>query len=512
VRKSPTHEFSVKSIMLKDKKPLAPVRGAHNFAGARWRLRWTWLAGAGLVLAAVAFVAVLYILDNAGITPRSLGPYIERRSDGHNPAIKTVGHAIRQWLVSADRGQPPLGLVPWSGKVGMQTSAIATKSAVAVQEVLVLDNAGLQRAIAAAVPGQVITLVPGRYRVERRVDVVRPGNPDAPIVVRAQVPGSVRLDMATEEGFKVSAPYWRFENLLLQGSCSNNSCEHAFHVVGNAHHFAAVNNLIVDFDAHFKINAEQGRYPDYGLLESNTLRNNSVRMTLNPVTPIDLVTASHWLIRRNLISDFIKGEGDRISYGAFAKGAGSDNLLEQNVVLCEDRLRGAPGQRIGLSLGGGGTGKAFCRDGGKCITEQMNSTLRANLIASCSDDGIYLNAAARSKLLHNTLVDTGGISVRFPSSSAEIDGNLVDGIIRSRDNGILHMGDNSYLSAARLYAGSHPQRELFRDPLAFDFRWRQPAARRTVEGESVPDLCGDARSGRPRYGAFDDFAGCLPEP
>jgi hypothetical protein len=104
-------------------------------------------------------------------------------------------------------------------------------------------------------------------------------------------------------------------------------------VVGDAHHFAAVNNLMVDFDAHFKINAEHGRFPDHGLLESNTLRNNSIRMTFNPVTPVDLVAASHWVIRRNLISDFIKGDGDRISYGAFAKGAGSDNLMEQNVVL-----------------------------------------------------------------------------------------------------------------------------------------------------------------------------------
>lgn len=463
------------------------------------------------MLIASASAIVSHVLYDMGITPRSLGPYVERRSSGHNAIIENVGRALGRWLVGVDRGEQALHVLPWSGKVGMQSAASTSSPVAILQEVLVSDSAGLLRAIASATPGDAITLLPGLYRIEKRVDIVRPGSASAPVVVRAHVPGSVQLEMATEEGFKVAAPHWRFEGLSLQGNCER-GCEHAFHIVGNAHHFAAVNNLIVDFDAHFKINAEQGSYPDHGLIESNTLRNTSIRVTLNPVTPIDLVTASHWVIRRNLISDFIKGDGDRVSYGAFAKGAGGDNLLEQNVVLCEDRLRNAPGQRIGLSLGGGGTGKTFCRDGGKCITEQADSTLRANLIASCSDDGIYLNAAARSKLLYNTLVDTGGITVRFPTSSAEIDGNLVDGIIRSRDHGILHLGDNQSTSVARLYAASHPQRDLFLDPLAFDFRWRRPAGRGKPQGDPVPDLCGQGNRATPRYGAFEDFTGCLSAP
>lgn len=464
------------------------------------------LGGLGLALAAAAGATTLYYLDDAGITPRSLGPYVERRSEGHNSVFESIGQAASRWLVGADRGNQPLRAQGWSGRVGMQASGYPA-GVPDGQVVLVSDGDGLLRAIAAAQPGQVITLMPGSYQVNRTVEVARPGHAGAPIVVRADKAGSVHLALNTIEGFKVSAPYWRFENLSLQGVCSD-GCEHAFHVVGNAHHFAAVNNLMVDFNAHVKVNAEQGRFPDHGLLESNTLRNNGIRVTTSSVTPVDVVAASHWVIRRNLISDFIKGASDGVSYGAFVKGAGSNNLLEQNVVLCEDRLRGAPGQRVGLSLGGGGTGREFCRDG-RCITEQEDSTLRANLVASCSDDGIYLNAAARSKLIHNTLVDTGGITVRFATSSAKIDGNLVDGIIRSRDNGIVHMGDNRYSSAARLYAGSHPQRALFRDPLDFDFRWREPVERRMAASDAVPDLCGPARADKPRYGAFDDFGGCL---
>lgn len=465
------------------------------------------LAATGIVLCMLAAAIALFVLDSANITPRSLGAYVKQRSVGHHAAIATAGLLAGKWLINIDRGEPRGAAIAWRTKAGIQSAGAATMRG---QMVVVSDSPGLLQAIATAQPGQEITLLPGHYRLDDRILVARSGTATAPIVVRADEPGSVHLDMRTVEGFKVTAPHWRFENLSIQGNCGDVPCEHAFHIVGAAHHFAAVNNLIVDYNAHFKINGEGDTYPDHGMLESNTLRNNGVRNTDHPVAPIDLVTASHWTIRRNLISDFIKGNGDRISYGVFAKGAGSHNLIEQNLVLCEDGLRGVPGQRVGLSLGGGGTEKKFCRDGGKCITEQADSILRSNLVAACSDDGIYLNSAARSKLLHNTLIDTGGIAVRFPTSSADIVGNLVDSVIRSRDGGILHMGDNRYSSAARLYFGSHPQRELFRNPLSFDFRWHRPVERSITEVALMPDLCGPFRAS-PRYGAFDDFSECIIE-
>jgi hypothetical protein len=474
--------------------------------------RWARATGAALVLAAAAGGAGLYLLSSTGIAPRALGPYLERRSTGHNALIEEVGRSANAWLVGADRGEQAPNGTAWRGTVGVQAAGAAAtpgKAAPAGQEVLVADSDGLQRAMAAATPGQRITLLPGNYRIGRTLHAARPGTAEAPILVRALEPGSVRLDIATSEGFKVAAPYWRFENLSLLGVCArHDECEHAFHVVGEAHHFAAVNNQIVDFNAHFKINAENGHFPDNGLLESNTLRNRSVRQTAKPVTPIDMVTVSHWSVRLNLIADFVKGDGDGVSYGAFAKGGGGDNLIEQNIVVCEDRLRGAPGQRVGLSLGGGGTGKSYCRDG-KCITEQSGSTLRANLIAACSDEGIYLNAAARSSVLHNTLVDTAGIMVRFPESSADVQGNLVDGSIRSRDGGLIHQADNLDTATARLYLGSHPNRALFRDPGTLDFQWREPAPRRAQVGEPVADLCGGKRPAQPRYGAFEDFSACV---
>lgn len=469
---------------------------------SRWRVAALLLIPA-VVLALLGAGAVLTVLTQQGITPRALAPYVEKRSSGHNSIIVGTGQWAAFIMTRLDRGPAgPRALALLDGRA--ETSTVP-----AGKVRLVASGDELRRAIAAALPGEVITILPGRYTIAGpAIAVARPGTEAEPIVVRAVQAGSVELALGIGEGFSVSAPHWRFENLTLRGVCRfHRYCEHAFHVTGNAHHFAAVNNTIIDYNAHFKINGDRRGFPDHGLIDGNTLRNDSVRITASPVTPIDLVAASHWTIRRNAISDFVKGEGDRISYGAFAKGAGSGNVFEQNVVLCEARLRGVPGQRVGLSLGGGGSGRPYCRDG-KCITEQDQGVIRSNLIASCSDDGIYLNNAAASKIIHNTLLDTGGIQVRFAGSSADIEGNIVDGDIRVRHGALARAVDNLTTSIAQQYLGHHPQRGWFMDVAAMDLRWRDAAPRRAAAAAAPPDLCGVARPARPAYGAFEDIQAC----
>ncbi|WLI88926.1 right-handed parallel beta-helix repeat-containing protein [Massilia sp. R2A-15] len=465
------------------------------------------LAAGALILLCAGAGAGLAMLDSAGIMPRALGPYLERRSHGHNPLIENGGRRAGQWLVALDRGAPALPQAPALAIGAQPAGAVGAGAAI-----LVATSDEVRAAIARAEPGDTITLLPGTYRFTSHLRADRPGTAARPITVRAALPGSVSIEMATGEGFKVSAPFWRFENLALRGVCAADSdCEHAFHVVGAAHHFVASNNTIADFNAHFKINAEGRQFPDDGLIEGNTLTNSRPRRTSNPVTPVDLVTASGWTVRRNVISDFIKGDGDRVSYGGFFKGAGSGNTFEQNVVLCEHRLRAYPGQRVGLSLGGGGTGKAYCRDR-RCVTEQERGVIRANLIAACSDAGIYLNSAAGSIVAHNTLVDTGGVEVRFPETSAALEGNLIDGPIRSRDGGVVRANDNRTMPVAYAYLGYHPIRDLFRAPEQFDFAWRDGVPRRAAAAAATPDLCGRERPMPPAYGAFEDFSACLTTP
>ncbi|QOY94666.1 right-handed parallel beta-helix repeat-containing protein [Massilia sp. UMI-21] len=458
---------------------------------------------------AVAAAGLLYLQDK-GITPRALAPYVEKRAAGHNEIITGTGNWLGAALRGLDRGDPTRYALP-ALKVGAQPVPVPAAEATADAVKLVRSVPEAQRAFAQAVSGDIIRFAPGVYRITAPLAATRPGVAGVPIVVRAERPGSVVLEVANSVGIVVAAPYWRFENLEIRGACARaGACEHAFHVVGKGAHFVARNNRILDFNAHFKINGNRNGFPDHGVIEANTLSNTAPRRTSNPVTPIDLVAASDWTIRANLITDFVKAQGDRISYGAFAKGAAARTVFERNVVLCEQKLQGMPGQRVGLSFGGGGTGRQYCRDG-RCITEHEAGIMRANLVAACSDAGVYVNSAAGSRLVDNTLLDTAGVQVRYPESSAELDGNLIDGPVTSRNGGLLRLGDNRSSSVAAMYAGLHPQRGLFAAPDAFDLRWDGEPPRRTTRTSSV-DLCGARRPATQAYGAFEDFAACLLAP
>ncbi|MFC0250909.1 right-handed parallel beta-helix repeat-containing protein [Massilia consociata] len=469
--------------------------------------------GALLALLGLAAAAGgVFYLQAQGVTPRALAPYIEKRSSGHHPVITGTGQWLGATLRGLDRGEVRQYALP-ALAAGAQPEPAGDPAAGNVRRVGSLDE--LRSAMASAVSGDIITLAPGVYRVRSPLTSTRAGVAKVPITVRAERPGEVVFDIEAREGFVVSTPHWTFENLVIRGACAQQGyCDHAFHVVGKGEHFVARNNTITDFNAHFKINGNRNGFPDHGLIEGNTLTNSAVRKTTAAVTPVDLVAASDWIIRGNLITDFVKVVGDRVSYGAFAKGAGARTLFERNVVLCEQKLQGHPGQRVGLSFGGGGTGKPYCRDG-KCITEHDQGVMRANLVAACSDVGIYVNSSAGSRIVDNTLLDTAGVDVRFPESSAQVDGNLVDGPVRSRNGGQLRMGDNLTTSIAALYVGLHPQRSLFVSPARLDLRWDGEPPRRTIQGtQDAPlDACGARRPATPVYGAFEDFAACLaPQP
>ncbi len=457
------------------------------------------------LLGAGAAGATVWYLQGEGVAPRALAPYIEQRSAGHNGLITGTGRWLGGTLRTLDRGDEDGFELP-ALAVGARAEPSRDPAIGNVKLVGSVEEA--RREFARAVSGDAITFAPGTYRIRSPLVAIRPGVAGVPIVVRAERPGTVVLEVDSREGIVVSGPHWTFENLEIRGACRHQAdCDHAFHVVGQAKGFVSRNNHIADFNAHFKINGNNHGFPDRGLIESTTLTNGSARRTSNPVTPIDLVAANDWVIRNNLITDFVKDGGDRISYGAFAKGAGARTAFERNVVVCEHRLRGLPGQRVGLSFGGGGTGKAFCRDG-RCITEHEQGVMRANLIAACSDAGIYVNSGARSTIADNTVLDTAGVQVRYPESSADLDGNLIDGAVVARNGGNVRMADNRSSSIAALYAGMHAQRALYVAPERFDLRWDGEPPRRKLDQPSV-DLCGARRAGTATYGAFEDFGACL---
>lgn len=449
------------------------------------------------------------VLCQAGRTPREWVPYLQQRALKHRPLIlNTVGLAMR-WLIYADR----LTLAePF--KLPASLGASADRSGTAQQGRLrvVSSLQALGAAAATAEPGDVIQLEPGHYRFSGySIKFSRPGTAVAPITVRAARLDEAVIESDAVETFHVSAPYWRFENLSMRGVCGDHSyCEHAIHLVGAATDVLIRNNRFQDYNAHIKINGEDARFPDRGTIEGNNFTNTAPRITDNPVTPIDLVAASDWHIRANIIADFVRGNGARATYGAFVKGAGEGNVMERNLVVCEWKLRGVPGEHVGLSLGGGGTDLHARREHGRTGFEQVGGVIRDNLIVSCDDDGIYLNRAAGSVVDHNTLLDTSGIDVRFTETSATVTANIVDGPVRARDGALLRARDNEAPFLVGLFVGWHPQRGLFNDPATLDLTWRKQPERLPDKDPRI-DLCGVRRGVRSAPGAFDDFSRCLKQ-
>ncbi len=145
--------------------------------------------------------------------------------------------------------------------------------------------------------------------------------------------------------------------------------------------------------------------------------------------------------------------------------------------------------------------------------EQVGGVIRNNLIAFCSDAGIYLNRAARSRVVHNTVLDTAGIDGRFLETSGDINDNIVDGAIRGRDGATLSAWDNDVPLLLGLFVGHHPQRGYFRDPSRLDLTWRSPPSDLAPDpNDNGIDLCGQKRGVMTRPGAFDDYAKCLAHP
>jgi hypothetical protein len=473
------------------------------------RPRWLGVAVVGALLLSVLAGAAISV-ESLGVSPRLLALHLERRASGHNPLIERAAGIAGRWLIRADRGEllPRAAHPAWTGASAVQGTESAPRAS--GRTVLVTSADEAIAALDKASPGDVITFIPGTYRFSGHALIAaRAGRAMSPITVRAERLGLVALEFELLEGFHVAAPYWVFENLEISGVCAtHDGCEHAFHVAGAAHHVVIRNNVLRDFNAHVKINGAEGRFPDNGRIVSNTLFNSAPRRTGAPVTPIDLVAASGWSIEGNLIADFVKGGGDQTSYGAFAKGGGAGNRFVGNVVLCEHRLRGAAGRRIGLSFGGGGSNPKACRDR-RCIVEHDEGVMADNLIASCSDEGIYLNRAARSRLEHNTVLDTAGVVVRFPESAAHVAGNLIDGPLRSRDDGSLDAVDNATSWLAASFLGWHPVRRLFVGTDELDLRWADAPPRRRDGASRATDLCGGTPVTPPALGAFEDFERCL---
>jgi len=335
--------------------------------------------------------------------------------------------------------------------------------------VMVATPAELTAAIDGASPGDEIVLADGTYRLTG-ASCDTPGTATAPILVRAANRQAALVEFDGVEGFKVTAAHWHFEDLDVRGVCADdNDCEHAFHVSGAADGFVLRGSRVRDFNAQLKVNAAMVggtmTAPDAGLVEANEVGDTRGRDTGNPTTKLNIDTGDDWIVRGNYLHDASKLGGDGVSYAMFLKSGGKRGLVERNLVVCQKDVVNAS-TRIGISLGGGGTAPQFCAPafdaGVPCAVEHDGGTIRNNIIASCSDVGIYLNRAKDTHVLFNTLIATAGVDFRFATTSGEAIGNLLAGRIRDRD-GATHTatGNLEQVDGATFTA-------IYRAPLAGD--------------------------------------------
>lgn len=365
-------------------------------------------------------------------------------------------------------------------------------------DILVANADELAKAMRAARAGQTIEILPGEYRIQKRLETGRAGVPAAPITVRAAEIGTVTLSIASSEGIKINKPYWIIENISFRGVCSEDRyCDHAFHVVGAAAHTTIRNNHVQDFNAHVKVNGEGGAWPDDGLLQFNTLTNTRPRNTTVSVTPFDLVGANGWRVEDNLVTHFVKNDGNKVAYGLFMKGNSQGGIIERNLVICSPQDISAPGGRVGISFGGGGTGQDFCRDR-DCGFEHRSGRIANNVVAHCNDLGIDAVKAEDVQIAFNTLINTSGIDIRGKESTAKVVGNLLEGTIRSRDGATITQERNRITNL----------RGLFMDADALRLAWsgvREPVIGIT---DLATDFCGAPRSAAGFLGATSSRGGC----
>jgi MYXO-CTERM domain-containing protein len=366
----------------------------------------------------------------------------------------------------------------------------------------VSDVAGLQAAFAQATAGEIIELLPGTYVITASLTTGNSG-----VTIRAAGPlGSVVLESSVVEAIRVTQPNWTFQRLEVRGVCADDStCEHAFHVTGLADGTTIVGCRLVDFNAQIKGNgapvgpAGAMVWPDDVAIVGNELFDTRARQTANPVTKIDVVGGRRWQIVGNDLHDYEKAGGDQVSYGAFLKGNSREGLMHRNRVVCAQAFAG--GTRIGLSLGGGGSAPdSICEDA-TCTPEHQAGWIQDNVIAHCSDVGIYLNEATSTMVLHNTIYDTAGVDFRFATSTGAVSSNLIGGAVRDRDGGTHVEFDNLVgITPAEWTA-------WFTDPDAVQFGLRDGTdfVDRGANGVNLRlDFCGNDRDdGAPDIGAVE---------
>lgn len=244
-------------------------------------------------------------------------------------------------------------------------------------------------------------------------------------------------------GFEIRSSNFTIDGIRFEGDCDIDSrCEHALHITGDTNNLLIINNDFVNFNAAIKSNGlfykeqQQRLFPDGVTVSNNRFYNQWVRQTKNSVTPIDVVGGDNWRIENNFIADFAKSAGNKVTFGAFLKGAGRFGRITDNVVACRWKVDyySVLDARVGLSLGGGGTGRDLCQQA-ECEYEHSSGVIERNVVFNCANEvSIYLNRTESSTVTNNLLFNTVGIDVSKGNVNALINDNQFHGIVMDKSS------------------------------------------------------------------------------
>jgi len=435
------------------------------------------------------------------------------------PVLKSVSPALSNVAQSLNQSSAlwaPFKREQWP-MVGPDFSDQAVNVDLMAESTLYVSDAkSLLNALKKVQPGETILVADGEYLLQgkRFMTSSEIASESHPIILRAEHPGQAKLLLSSTEGIFLNHPYWTITGFRFIGKCSNSACEHAIHIVGDANHTTVSNNEFIDFNAALKINGSKDQYPDNGTINNNHFHFTQPRNTRSSVTPVNLDHANNWVITHNIIRDFVKTGGNRISYGAFIKGGAINGIIENNLVICNTSQNQNTTSQVGLSIGGGGMNNR--RD--YAPYEAKNIIIRNNIISNCNDVGIYINKGQESLINNNTLFNTSGIDIRFQESSAFIVNNLLSGKLRERDNGQLLVDSGNIVYGRSFFHNYDELNNVFLSPETGNFAisnnsvdiHKNAVSYPTQDKQNITDFCGQPLKGGETFiGAFSDKKGCF---
>ena len=382
----------------------------------------------------------------------------------------------------------------------------------AAQTVPVGSIGQLEAAVMSARAGTEIVLANGTYRMGGgRMFTNNGGTRVSPIIVRAaNANQAIIVTNGAESAFQIDAPYWTFDGLHIKVT---NGSLHGFKLQGNGANVVIKNGKIeLDSPAEGGIKGAGGPtapQPDNVLIENNEIWFTSPTFSFN-CEGIDAVAVANWVVRGNYIHDIQKDstQFDGIGWGVFTKGNSQNTIIENNIVT---------NTFVSISLGGGGTGFEFFRNGDTTY-EDRNGIIRNNFVLNSDDVAVYLNEANNVKIYNNTFFNSfttcgagcSSVDIRFAGSSADIRNNILDKPLNDRSGGTHTEGNNMMLP-------SPTDTSWFVNAAANDLRLRAgvpPIDQGATLADVTADIDGTARPQGGAYdiGAHERIGGVVPPP